>query len=136
MSKPIPPIQKFMTTSPAVLGPTTSVKEAHELMHRFRVRHLPICEGQTCVGVVSDGDLFRAEALLSADPGKLRTADVMSSSPYVVSPASPVDEVVAEMARRKLGSAVVVDNGKVVGIFTSIDALNAFAELLHTRLKN
>lgn len=33
-----------------------------------------------------------------------------------------------------MGSAVVVDNYRVVGVFTATDALSAFAELLHTRL--
>ena len=50
-------------------------------------------------------------------------------------PDAPVDEVVREMAGHKYGSAVVVDNGHVVGVFTAIDAMTAFAELLETRLR-
>jgi len=53
-----------------------------------------------------------------------------------VSPDAPIDEVVQEMAGKKFGSAVVIDNGKVVGMFTATDALAAFAELLQTRLKH
>jgi len=58
----------------------------------------------------------------------------MSQSVYSVTPDTPIDSVVSEMAARKYGSAIVMQNEKVVGIFTTIDVCRAFAELLHTRL--
>jgi len=39
---------------------------------------------------------------------------------------------VHEMATRKLGSAVVVDGSKVVGVFTTIDALETLMGMLST----
>jgi uncharacterized protein YjaG (DUF416 family) len=38
------------------------------------------------------------------------------------------------MAEHKCGSVVVVQNHKVVGIFTSVDACRALHDLLHGRL--
>ncbi len=132
--KTIPAIQKYMTTTPRVLAPDDTLSQAHRVMKELNIRHLPVCEGTKVVGVLSDGDLFRAESLSDADPDKLMAKDVMTGDPYTVSPQAPLDEVVQEMARKKMGSAVVVDNHKVVGVFTATDALVAFAELLHTRL--
>jgi CBS domain-containing protein len=34
------------------------------------------------------------------------------------------------MAEKKYGSTVVVDHGRVVGVFTTVDALRALQELL------
>ena len=34
------------------------------------------------------------------------------------------------MAQRKYGSAVILDQGRVVGVFTTVDALRALAEVL------
>ena len=45
-----------------------------------------------------------------------------------------IDEVVATMAANKFGSAVVMKDGKVVGIFTTVDACRAFADLLRVNL--
>lgn len=39
--------------------------------------------------------------------------------PYTVGPETPIDQVVAEMARHKYGSVVVIDNHHVVGVFTT-----------------
>lgn len=135
MSKSIPSIRKYMTTSPITLQPSTRLTEAHALMKDKHIRHLPICEGEKVVGMVSDGDLYRAESVTGTDPTRVHLRDVMVGNPYTVSPDAPVDEVVQEMAGKKYGSAVVVDNGHVVGVFTATDALGAFAELLQTRLR-
>ena len=107
---------------------------AHRMMREHRVRHLPVLRGAKIVGLISDRDLNFVETLKDVDPKKVLVSEAMSSSPYVVSPDSPLDQVVAEMAEHKYGSAVVVQHDKVVGIFTTVDACTAFAELLHTRL--
>ncbi|MGV3623600.1 MAG: CBS domain-containing protein [Archangium sp.] len=132
--KTIPLVRNYMTTTPSSIAPADTLARAHGVMRELKIRHLPVCEGAKVVGLLSDGDLFRAESQVGADPTKLKASDVMSPHPYTVSPEAPLDEVVKEMARKKMGSAVVVDNHKVVGVFTATDALEAFAELLHTRL--
>ena len=58
----------------------------------------------------------------------------MSTSVYAVTPETKLDEVLMEMAEHKYGCAVVIQNGHVVGVFTTIDVCRAFAELLQTRL--
>lgn len=133
--KTIPSVRKYMTTTPRSLTARDTLAHAFGLMKELQIRHLPVCEGDAAVGVVSDGDLFRVSAMADVNPEKMTAADVMSPHPYTVSPDAPLDEVVTEMASKKIGSAVVVDNHKVVGIFTATDALGAFAELLHTRLR-
>ena len=74
------------------------------------------------------------ETLKDVDPEKVLVEDAMSTGVYTVSPDSPIDEVVSEMAAKKYGSAVVLQNNRVVGIFTNVDVCTAFSELLHSRL--
>jgi acetoin utilization protein AcuB len=45
---------------------------------------------------------------------------------------TPLEQVVDVMARRKYGCAIVIEGDEVVGIFTTIDALRAFADVLRT----
>jgi len=60
----------------------------------------------------------------------------MAVDVFRVQPETPVTEVVAEMAEAKYGSALVTQpNGTLVGIFTTVDALHAFAHVFETRLK-
>jgi acetoin utilization protein AcuB len=134
MSKPIPTIQKFMTTSPHTIGEDQPMVLAHRMMREHQIRHLPVLRGAKIVGVVSDRDLNTVETLKDVDPRNVLVSEAMSQDPYVVSPDAALDEVVATMANNKYGSAVVTQHDKVVGIFTTVDACRAFSELLQTRL--
>jgi acetoin utilization protein AcuB len=134
MSKPIPTVQKYMTTSPHTIGEDQPMALAHRMMRDHHVRHLPVLRGAKIVGLVSDRDLNMVETLQNVDPHKVLVSEAMSQDPYVVAPDAALDEVVSTMAEKKYGSAVVVQHEKVVGIFTTVDACRAFADLLHTRL--
>ena len=134
MSKPIPPLKKFMTTTPHSIGKDQTLERAHEMMRTHRIRHLPVLEGGKLVGMVTERDLHLVETLRDVDPREVVVEEAMSSHVYAVDPDTSLDVVVEEMAEHKYGSAVVIQNGKVVGIFTTNDACRALAELLHSRL--
>ena len=82
------------------------------------------------VGLVSERDLFLLETVRSVKPEKEPVEEAMTERPYAVAPTANVREVVEEMLARRYGSAVVVDRGRVVGIFTRADALRALHDLL------
>lgn len=134
MSKAIPKLQKYMTTTPVTIGKGQTLAAAYKIMKEHRIRHLPVLDGGALLGILSDRDLHFVESLRDVDPEKVLVEDAMTPEVYTVSPDSGLDEVVGEMAQHKYGSAVVMHAGRVVGIFTAVDALSAFAELLQTRL--
>jgi len=134
MSKAIPSVQKYMTTSPHTIGEDQPMSLAHRMMREHKIRHLPVLRGAKIVGMVSDRDLNMVETLKDVDPGKVLVSEAMTQDPYLVSPDAALDEVVSTMAQSKYGSAVVMQHEKVVGIFTTVDVCRAFSDLLHTRL--
>ena len=135
MSKAIPTIQKYMTTVPHSIGADETLAAASKLMDRHNVRHLPVLEGDELLGVLTDRDLKFVETFQDVDPSTLTVAEAMIEKPYSVGPDAPLDDVASTMASEKYGSAIVVQNHKVVGIFTTVDACRALAELLSTRLQ-
>jgi acetoin utilization protein AcuB len=133
MSKAIPPIDRYMTTSVHTIGHDQRLAQAHKLMRKFHIRHLPVLQGGKLVGVLSDRDLNLIETLRDVDPEQVLVEEAMTPTVYKVSPKAVLDEVVREMAHHKYGCAVVEDSGRVVGVFTTVDALRAFADVLETR---
>lgn len=136
MSKSIPHIKKYMTTDVQTIGDEQPMSIAHRVMKEQSIRHLPVLHQGKLVGVVTDRDLRLVETLRDVDPTKVTVSEAMTSDVYTVDPDVPLDEVVSAMALHKYGSAVVVDHGHVVGIFTTVDACRAFADLLKTRLSH
>ena len=101
MSKPIPTVQKYMTTSPHTVGEDQPMSVAHRMMREYHIRHLPVLRGSKIVGLVSDRDLNMVETLKDVDPRKVLVSEAMTQDPYVVSPDAALDEVVSTMGETK-----------------------------------
>ncbi len=102
-------------------------------MVQHQVRHLPVLDGGRIVGQLSERDLFLVESLPNVNPTDVRVEEAMVQNVFTVGPDTPVGEVVETMIERKLGSAVVCEGEHVVGVFTTIDALQALHEALERR---
>src|SRR5690349_366308 len=106
--KAIPTIQKYMTTSPHSIGIEQPLATAHAMMREHAIRHLPVLTAGRLVGMLSDRDLHVIASLKGVDPQAVQVEEAMSTDVYSVSPDASLDDVVGEMAERKLGSAVVL----------------------------
>lgn len=135
MTKPIPSVQKYMTTTPLSIEKDASLLEAATLMQKNHIRHLPVVYQGKVEGILSSTDVQLIRGLKNVDIEKLKVYDCFTPNPYIVHPETLLDEVLGEMAEKKYGCVIVEDKGKLVGIFTWIDALVATKNLLETRLK-
>jgi acetoin utilization protein AcuB len=99
-------------------------------MEDYGVRHLPVMDHGELVGMLSDRDMNLVQSLAPVPPDTITVEDAMTAEPYAVAPETLLQEVARRMADRRIGSAVVVDHGAVVGVFTTTDALNALADTL------
>ncbi|WP_223424516.1 DUF294 nucleotidyltransferase-like domain-containing protein [Tateyamaria pelophila] len=64
---PLAPVSSIMTPSPLSLSPKALVTDVLHLMVERGIGHIPIVEGQTLLGIVTQTDLTRAQAMSSAD---------------------------------------------------------------------
>jgi acetoin utilization protein AcuB len=123
-------IRDHMTAHPHTVGQEQMMAFAHALMRKHAIRHLPVLHAGKVVGMVSTRDLHLVETLPDVDPEHTSVEEAMSTDVYIVAPEALLTEVAEVMAARKLGSAVVIDHGGVVGVFTTTDALHALAKAL------
>jgi acetoin utilization protein AcuB len=119
-----------MTRSPHSVGADQTVGFARQLMRAHRIRHLPVLQAGQLVGMLSDRDIYWIETLKDAEGDKLLVEEAMSPAPFAVAPNAPLADVARDMAERKVGSAVIMEGDKVVGVFTTTDALAALSAVL------
>jgi len=136
MSKHIPTVQKYMTVVPHTVGVDQSLNTAKQMMIKYGIRHLPVLKAGKVVGILSDRDIKMILGFKDIDAERLTVDEAYTSDPYITSPSAQLNEVVSMMAEKKYGSALVLDNNRLVGIFTAIDALKALSDLLESRFKN
>ena len=129
----MPALTSVMTPFPYSVALEASFDEASELMGRHNVRHLPVTRDHEVVGVITDRDMTSAMHVRSqsSDSDSLSVSDLYIADPYIVSVDEPLDSVLLTMAERHIGSAIVTKAGKLVGMFTSLDACRSFGEYLH-----
>jgi cystathionine beta-synthase len=110
--------------APAVVStaPGASVRQALRLMSLHDVSQLPVMDGPSCVGSVSEWSLTGR----SLDNPKLLDAtvsDVMDPPYPIVDAAQPVDSVV-KLLTKSNPAVLVREHGRVQGIVTRSDVLH------------
>lgn len=126
-----PTVREFMTPTPLTVGRQSSLAAAAQIMRRHHVRHLPVLHGGRIEGVVSERDLLLLESIPGVNPTVVRVEEAMVQDVFTVTPEAPIGEVIETMIDRKLGSAMVCEGERVLGVFTTVDALRA----LHRQLE-
>jgi acetoin utilization protein AcuB len=111
-----------------------SVRAARACMVEHEVRHLPVKDGNTLLGVLTDRDLKRAlDPSLGLPPKEeLFVRDVFVPDAYIVDVGEPLDGVLDHLTFEHIGSALVTKDGRLVGIFTLTDAARIFCQHLRS----
>jgi acetoin utilization protein AcuB len=135
--KRIPTIKTVMTPFPYSIEPKASAQAAQELMSEHGIHHLPVTEEDALIGMISRDDinLLLDKELMKGKSKSLKVRDAMVEDNYTVDMSERLDSVLHRMAEHHLRSVVVTRKGKLVGIFTQIDACAAFAEFLREQLR-
>jgi CBS domain-containing protein len=122
-----PVISDYMSASPATCEIDDSVEIAYRTMSECAVRHLPVVEkNKKLMGLVTERDLRLALSLSGS--GTYRVCDIYLPEPYMVGPNALLSQVLDDMYQRHIGSALIVEGGKVIGIFTSMDAVRVLRD--------
>ena len=129
-----PTIELYMHPAPYAIEQDQPLAAAHALMRSHSIRHLPVFDRDTLVGLVSVHDLHLLETLDGVDQNRVSVREAMSADPYTVAPGTPLRRVALEMADRRISSALVVDQGQVIGILTAVDALRGLSLLVQQLL--
>jgi acetoin utilization protein AcuB len=123
-------VRDLMTRSPITIAPDTPVGPAFTAMREHDIRHLPVVDSDgRLVGIVTDRDLRQASlarlhALREVDRD-LTVQDVMTWAVITTGPDVPVGHAMKAMYERRIGSLPVVAQGRLVGILTERDLLQA-----------
>lgn len=147
-------VADIMDPDPVTIGPDADVESAVRLMRRSEVPGIPVVnEGGRCVGIVTEADLVIADeqgdlhlphyielfgGVVFLEPlrrfeERLRKAfaqrvqDIMTEDPDTVGSDETVRAAGKLIARSGHNRIPVVDHGRLVGLVTRIDVLDALA---------
>lgn len=123
--------------------PETTLEDALELMHKERIRRLPVVDRRgTLVGIISERVILRAlpsdATTLSVWEArdmvrKLTVSKFMAEEVITISEDTPLEEAARIMSDNQISALPVVRGEKLVGMITEKDLFKIFLELLGAR---
>jgi len=127
-------VAQWMTKSVMTIKPKDTLRHARERLAKYRINQLPVVVNDKLVGIVTDRDVR------DAYPSSLRlfygkdieefgdshtVEEVMTYNVMAISPQTSLREAAQRLRRQRFGALPVVENGKLVGIITRSDLLDA-----------
>lgn len=111
----------WMTRDPATATPDERLSSVHNKMVEGGFRCVPIVKDGAPVGIVTDRDIRNHTGFLE----HTEAFKAMSEALITVSPSTTVREAGRLLRERKIGALPVVEEGKLTGVITTTDVLNA-----------
>lgn len=106
-------------------APGTPVFEALRLMADKDIGALVVMEGDKIAGIFTERDYARKIALQGKASRNTPIAEIMSAPVITVTPKQSVLECMALMSRERIRYLPVVEQGRIAGMISIGDALNA-----------
>jgi len=133
-------VADVMTRQVVAIGPDTPIRDVQALMEQRNVRHFPSLEGRAApdrpdelVGIVSDRDVRLVGADHPRAPAGVKASDpvslLMVRNVLTAHPGDPIEETAKAMRSRKIGAMPVMEDGRLVGIVTATDLLDALVTM-------
>lgn len=112
------PIERIMSTPVVSVTPAMHASDALELAYEHRVHHLPVVDHGRAVGIVCTCDLEDVAPTT-------QVFSSMRSPPISMHPRALAPDALDLMNTHRIGSLVVVDGERLLGIVTRQDLLKS-----------
>jgi acetoin utilization protein AcuB len=131
-------VADYMTPNPITVEPEDPLLKAVEIIRLRGVRRLPVTVGGMLVGLVTDGDLKRAEPSMLTDSEEdfnrvmegTPISRIMIQNPATTTADTLLVDAAEVLLNTKYGALPVVAGGHVVGIISVNDFIRALVEIL------
>jgi CBS domain-containing protein len=116
-------VAEVMTRGVRSMRPDESIMKAAQAMEELNVGAIPVCEGETLVGMVTDRDIVLRGVAQGCPADSTRLADVMTTDTHCCYEDQMLDDVLREMSAAQIRRMPVVDRDKhLIGIVSLGDA--------------
>lgn len=133
-------VGQIMSRDLFTLHPEDVIDLAASLMDWEHIRYVPVEDDQgNLVGLLTQRGLLRklSTSRESSDGGgPLSVRDVMVGDPVTVAPGDTTIAAIEVMREHRIGCLPVVDHGRLVGLVTEHDFIDAAANLLEETLRS
>lgn len=119
-------VRDRMTKDPITIDPDDFLSQALRRMQTGGFRRLPVVANGKLVGLITKRDLRAHQGYLE----RTKVNGVMVENPQGIDAEATLEDAAQIMLKRQIGGLPVLDHGRLVGIITVSDVLQAFLDLM------
>ncbi|WP_048147869.1 CBS domain-containing protein [Palaeococcus ferrophilus] len=127
------PIKVYMVKKLIGVSPEDSVQDASKIMVEFDIGSLVVFEEDRVVGFFTKSDVIR-RVIVPGLPYETPVREIMTKELVTVNVNDPLKDVLKKMAEHRIKHILVEDGGKIVGVFSLSDLLDATRRKLETAI--
>ena len=118
-------ILRHKTAETVTATPAMSLADIATLLSQRRIGAIPVLEGTTLAGIISERDIVHCLARHGAAALDLPVSEAMSRNVQTATPATTVPEAMAQMTAGRFRHLPVMERGQMVGIISIGDVVKA-----------
>jgi CBS domain-containing membrane protein len=131
------PVSDIMSKNIIALTREDNLERAEKLFKQHKIRHIPVVQGETVIGMLSYSDLLRISFSEVADDehnidsvvfDMFTIEQVMTKSVISIASNTSIKDAAEILAKQEFHALPVVDLGILIGIITTTDLLNYFVK--------
>jgi len=134
-------VQLWMSTDLITVDPDQNLAEADNLLRRHNIRRLPVLKDGQLVGIITPANISKGLPSI-IDPENAANRDaiaagtpvrsMMTRNPITIAPEDTLEQAASLMRKHKIGGLPVVKDGRLAGIISESNVLDALLEVLGT----
>lgn len=112
------------------ITPSASIMDVVRKMVEHNCGSLLVCEDEQLVGIISERDILRAIAATDVRLEQLTVDSRMTRNVVTGSPTDSINDTIGVMSKHRIRHLPVLENGKLYGMISIGDLVNAQHQLL------
>jgi len=123
-------VEEIMNTNVKTISPEDSSQEAAKMMKDSNVSCLIVVKTGKLVGILTEMDIIRNVTAENRRAAEVPVEEIMTTDVIMIKPDLDVIDAASVMIEKRIKKLPVVDNGKLLGIVTSMDIVHAEPEMI------
>ena len=126
-------VEDYMSHDVRCIHRAASIKEAGQLLQKWKVGSLIVDDGSRYIGIVTDSDLTRKAVAKGLDPNTTTVMSCMSKPVITIEETEPLTEAILLMKKEGIRHLAVTADRTIIGVLSISDVIRAYEEVTAPR---
>lgn len=126
-------VEDYMSHDVRSIHRAASIKEAGQLLQKWKVGSLIVDDGSRYIGIVTDSDLSRKAVAKGLDPNTTTVMSCMSKPVVSIEETESLAEAIMLMKKEGIRHLAVTSDRTIIGVLSISDVIRAYEDVTNPR---